>query len=116
MREACDRNELLLDNKTEDCHTLTANASMIQTRRTRPSDIDIMSLHQSTKTTQDVNHNLARTIEYMTSPTFLPLILAISKSGVIEWCTDASFAVHADMKSRSCIWMNVGKGYIYVAS
>ena len=47
---------------------------------------------------------------------FLPLILSITKHGVIEWCTDASFAVHDGMKSRTTLCMSIGRGTIYAGS
>ena len=64
----------------------------------------------------DDQKKLARTICHLISTVYLPLILQVDDSGVIEWWVDASFAVHEDMKSRTGMYMSLGAGTIHAGS
>lgn len=44
------------------------------------------------------------------------MILSMDENGIIEWLVDASFAVHNDIRSRTGMNMNLGRGAIYCAS
>ena len=46
----------------------------------------------------------------------LPLILSVDNNSIIEWWTDAVFAVHDDINSLTGMVMSFGKGTVYAAS
>jgi hypothetical protein len=43
----------------------------------------------------------------------MPLILQADNMNVMKWWVDASFAVHADMKSHTGGVMSLGKGAVF---
>lgn len=86
----------------KECHTIAARCLYIFIqRKSRLQTVIVFHCTTVRNPAQDDQKKLARTLKYLMAIRFLPLILAISKSGVIEWWLGASFVVHEDMKSRS---------------
>jgi hypothetical protein len=52
-------------------------------------------------------------MKYLQSMIDLPLVLSADGTGVLWWHIDASYAVHADMKSHTGGAMTLGKGSVY---
>jgi hypothetical protein len=65
---------------------------------------------------QDDYKKLARVLKYLDSTVDMPLVLAADDAGKIRWWVDASYAVHADMKSHTGGTLSLGKGSIYSTS
>ena len=59
---------------------------------------------------------LGRTVNYLETTKYLPLILSMSDDNTMKWWVNASFVVHIDMKSRTRSAMSLGKGVIYSAT
>jgi hypothetical protein len=59
---------------------------------------------------------LTRVPEYLCGTKHLPLTLEASNAKLMEWCIDASYGVHQDMKSHTGGVFSLGKGAIYAAS
>jgi hypothetical protein len=59
---------------------------------------------------------LGRVMRYLRSTVDMPLTLEADNLQVIKWWVDASFAVHADMKSHTGGAMTLGKGMVYSTS
>jgi hypothetical protein len=69
-----------------------------------------------TKADEDDYKKLARVLKYLDSTVDMPLVLAADDAGKIRWWVDASYAVHADMKSHTGGTLSLGKGSIYSTS
>jgi hypothetical protein len=69
-----------------------------------------------TKPDEDDYKKLIRVMKYLDSTVDMPLVLAADDSGKIRWWVDASYAVHADMKSHTGGTLSLGKGSIYSTS
>jgi hypothetical protein len=69
-----------------------------------------------TKPDEDDYKKLARVLKYLDSTVDMPLVLAADDTGKIRWWVDASYAVHADMKSHTGGTMSLGRGSIYSTS
>jgi hypothetical protein len=66
---------------------------------------------------KDDYKKLGRVIKYLRgSPEDLALTLEGDDAHVVKWWVDASFGVHADMKSHTGGTMSLGKGSVYSAS
>ena len=55
---------------------------------------------------------LQRLLRYLKRNPSLPLVLEADNLGLAHWHVDASFAVHADMKSHTGGTMSLGRGSI----
>ena len=69
-----------------------------------------------TKPDEDDYKKLARVMKYLDSIMDMPLVLAADVTGKIWWWVNASYAVHADMKSHTNGTLSLGKGSIYSTS
>jgi hypothetical protein len=56
-----------------------------------------------TKPDEDDYKKLARVLKYLDNTVDMPLVLAADATGKIRWWVDASYAVHADMKSHTTV-------------
>ena len=65
---------------------------------------------------EDDYKKLIRVMKYLDGSTDMPLVLSADDSGQIQWWIDASYAVHADMKSHTGATMSMGKGAVYSTS
>jgi hypothetical protein len=65
---------------------------------------------------EDDYKKLTRVMRYLQGTPDLLLTLSCDGSGLIQWWVDASYGVHADMKSHTGITMSMGKGSVYSAS
>jgi len=65
---------------------------------------------------EDDYKKLIRVVRYLRGSKSLCLTLEADDLQVIKWWIDASFAVHADMRSHTGVAMSLGKGAIYSAS
>ena len=59
---------------------------------------------------------LERLLSYLQDTRDLPLTLGIESLQVVKWWTDASFAVHHDLKSHSGVLGSLGRGAIFAKS
>jgi len=87
-------------------------------KRARP-DIQLPIAYLCTRiqvANKDDEAKLARVTRYLDGTIGLPLILAMDKSGKMQWHVDASFAVHNDMKSHTGATMTMGQGAAYSQS
>jgi hypothetical protein len=55
-------------------------------------------------------HKLGRTINYLRSTIFMPLVLGWDGNGVLTWSVNASFAIHNDMRSHTSAVISMGQG------
>jgi hypothetical protein len=68
------------------------------------------------KPDEDDYKKLARVLKYLDSKVDMQLVLVMDNTGKIWWWVDASYAVHADMKSHTGGTLSLGKGSIYSTS
>jgi hypothetical protein len=83
-------------------------------KRARP-DLQVAVAYMCTRVkapTVSDYHKLARTIKYLRSTNFMPLVLGWDGSGVLTWSVDASFAIHNDMRSHTGAVLSMGQGAI----
>jgi hypothetical protein len=59
---------------------------------------------------------LARVIKYLRGTTDMPLTLEADNTRIMRWWVDASYGVHADMKSHTGGVLSLGKGAVYGTS
>jgi len=59
---------------------------------------------------------LSRVMRYLRGTVNMPLTLEADNTYVMKWWVDASFAVHADMRSHTGGMLSLGKGTIYGTS
>jgi hypothetical protein len=87
-------------------------------QRARPDICTAVSFLCGRLTKPDENDykKLARVLKYLDSTVDMPLVLAADDTGKIQWWADASYAVHADMKSHTGGTLSFGKGSIYSTS
>jgi hypothetical protein len=65
---------------------------------------------------EDDYKKLTRVMRYLQGSIDLKLCLSADDSGAIRWWVDASYGVHADMKSHTGGTMSMGKGSIFSSS
>jgi hypothetical protein len=59
---------------------------------------------------------LKKVIQYIRDTIHLPLVLGWDESGMLVWSIDASFAVHADMRSHTGYCLTMGTGTLVSGS
>ena len=107
----------LLPSKATAFHNIVAKALYL-VKRARP-DASVAIAFLTTWVRQpDVEdwRKLAHLVEYFRSTTEMPLILGESKTGVLNWYVDASFAVHANMRGHTGGGLTMGRGFPIVCS
>jgi len=65
---------------------------------------------------EDDYKKLTRVMRYLQGTPDLVLTLSCDGTDLVRWWVDASYGVHADMKSHTGITMSMGKGSVYSAS
>jgi hypothetical protein len=64
----------------------------------------------------DDYQKLTRVIKYLGATVNMPLTLEADGSNIVKWWTDASYAVHPDLKSHTGGALSLGKGVIFAIS
>jgi hypothetical protein len=113
-----DKNAAPLDKDTADLFVHLTMQLLFLSQRARP-DIRTAISFLCGRIQHPNNHDykkLARVMKYLQSTIDLPLVLSADGTGVPRWHIDASYAVHADMKSHTGGAMTLGKGSVYSTS
>jgi hypothetical protein len=109
---------VMLDNEQSDLfHHITARLLFL-CKRARPdiqTAVAFLCTRVKAPDTDDYK-KLARVIRYLRHTVSMPLTLEADDIQLVKWWADASFAVHADMKSHTGGAMSLGKGVIYGTS
>jgi hypothetical protein len=98
-----DESSPLLNIKDADFYHRTTARLLFAAKRARP-DLQVAVAYMGTRgkapTVSDY-HKLGRTIKYLCSTIFMPLVLGWDGTGLLTWSVDASFAIHNDMQSHT---------------
>jgi hypothetical protein len=113
-----DENAAPLDKNTADLFVHLTMQLLFLSQRARPDIRTAISfLCGRIQNPNDHDYKkLARVMKYLQSTIDLPLVLSADGTGVPRWHIDASYAVHADMKSHTGGAMTLGKGLVYSTS
>ena len=107
----------LTKDKKEIFHRTTAKLLFVS-RRGRP-DIQLPIAFLCTRTTksdEDDWKKLKRLMQYINTTMDLILTLSAEDIAIIKWWVDASYAIHANMRSHTGATMSIGRGMIYSKS
>lgn len=105
------------DAKADEYHHLVAKLLYL-CKRTRPdimTAVAFLTTRVSSPDCDDYN-KLSRCIKYLRGSKDMPLSLEADSNGKLQWWSDASFAVHKDMKSHTGAVLSMGKGAAYSMS
>ena len=111
-------NPVLLEKDEADIYVHIVMQLLYLSQRARPDIRTAVSFlcGHLTRPDKDDYKKLARVMKYLDSTVDMPLVLAADNTGKIRWWVDASYAVHADMKSHTGGTLSLGKGSIYSTS
>jgi hypothetical protein len=107
-----DESSPLLNEKDADFYHRTTARLLFAAKRASP-DLQVAVAYMCTRVkapTVSDYHKLGRTIKYLRSTIFMPLVLGWDGSGVLTWSVDASFAIHNDMRSHTGAVLSMGQG------
>ena len=108
----------LLDEATSEFFHATVAKLLFLCKRGRP-DIQTAIAFLCTRVQNPTKHNynkLARVIKYLRNTKDLVVRLSAKNLNIIKWWTDASYAVHHDMRSHTGGVMSMGTGAAYSTS
>ena len=107
----------LNETKRKTFHSVFARLLWVGVK-TRPDILVALSFlgKRTSKADDDDWMKLERLLSYLQDTRDSPLTLGIESLQVVKWWTDASFAVHHDLKSHSGVLGSLGRGAIFAKS
>ena len=115
--EVDDESEKLNPEKAASFHKTVAKLIFLSKRGCPDTQLTISFLcTRTTKSDEDDWKKLKRLLQYLLGTVDLTLTLSAKKLHIIKWWVDASYAVHANMRSHTGAAMSLGRGMLYCKS